>query len=101
MSPHSKSLSNSTNPSANNGWRELYRAAILELELTRLPERILQAETALILRAKELFQNGGGNGQETQDLDDAMYALQALRSALRNNPSAASANDKSSDATVT
>src|SRR5207248_437436 len=88
MSPHSKSLSNPANSSENNGWRELYRAAILELELTRLPERILQAETALILRAKELFQNGGGNGQETQDLDDAMYALQALRSALRNNPSA-------------
>ena len=100
MSPHSKSLSNPTNSSENNGWRELYRAAILELELTRLPERILQSETALILRAKELFQNGGGNGQETQDLDDAMYALQALRSALKNNPSTASANDKSSDAPV-
>jgi len=47
-----------------------------------------------------LFLDGGGNGQETQDLDDAMYALQALRSALRNNPSAASADDKSSVATV-
>jgi len=70
------------------------------LDPTQLPERILEAETAVILRAKELFQDGGGNGQETQDLDDAMYALQALRSALRNNPSAASANDKSSDATV-
>ncbi len=100
MSPHSKSLSNPPNPSANNGWRELYRAAILELELTQLPERILEAETALILRAKELFQNGGGNGQETQDLDDAMYALQALRSALRHNPSAVATDDKSSDATV-
>ena len=101
MSPHSKSLSNPANSSENNGWRELYRAAILELELTRLPERILQAETALILRAKELFLVGGSNEQETQDLDDAMYALQALRSALRNNPSTASANDKPSDATVT
>ncbi len=100
MSPLPKSSPSPTNSSENNGWRELYRAAILELELSRLPGRILQAETALILRAKELFQNGGGDGQETQDLDDAMYALQALRSALRNNPSTASANDKSSGATV-
>ena len=100
MSPHSKSLSNPTNSSENNCWREVYRAAILELDPTQLPERILEAETALILRAKELFQDGGSDGQETQDLDDAMYALQALRSALRHNPSAAATDDKSSDATV-
>ena len=100
MSPHSKSLSNPPNPSANNGWRELYRAAILELDPTQLPERILEAETALIVRAKELFQDGGSNEQETQDLDDAMYALQALRSALKYNPSAATAVDKPRDARV-
>ena len=100
MSPLPKSSPSPTNSSENNGWRELYRAAILELELTRLPERILQAETALILRAKELFQGGGSNEQETQDLDDAMYALQALRSALKYNPSAAAAVDKPSDINV-
>ena len=88
------------NSSEHTNWREIYRAAILELDLTQLPERILAAETAVILRAKELFLDGGGNGQETQDLDDAMYALQALRSALRHNPSAAATDDKSSDATV-
>ena len=70
-------------------WRELYRAAILELDPAKLPQRILDAETALITRATELFQDGGGSGQETQDLDDAMYALQALRSALKYNSSAA------------
>ena len=100
MSSLPKSSPNPTNSSENNCWREVYRAAILELDPTQLPERILEAETALILRAKELFQDGGSNGQETQDLDDAMYALQALRSALRHNPSAAATDDKSSDATV-
>ena len=81
-------------------WRELYRAAILELDPAKLPERILEAETALIVRAKELFQDGGGHEQETQDLDDAMYALQALRSALKYNPSAATAVDKPRDTRV-
>jgi len=94
MSPLPKSSPSPTNSSENNGWRELYRAAILELELSRLPGRILQAETALILRAKELFQDGGGNGQETQDLDDAMYALQALRSALKHNPATATVDQR-------
>ena len=100
MSPLPKSSPSRTNSSENGGWRELYRAAILELDPTQLPERILEAETALILRAKELFQHGGRNEQETQDLDDAMYALQALRTALKYNSSAASAVDKPSDARV-
>ena len=82
------------NSSEHTNWREIYRAAILELDPTQLPERILEAETAVILRAKELFQDGGGNGQETQDLDDAMYALQALRSALKHNPSTATVDQR-------
>jgi hypothetical protein len=82
------------NSSEHTNWREIYRAAILELDPTQLPERILEAETALIVRAKELFQDGGGNGQETQDLDDAMYALQALRSALKHNPATATVDQR-------
>jgi len=100
MSPLPKSSPSPTNSSENNGWRELYRAAILELDPAQLPERILAAETGVILRAKELFQDGGSNEQETQDLDDAMYALQALRSALKYNPSAAAAVDKPRDTRV-
>ena len=82
------------NSSEHTNWREIYRAAILELDPTRLPERILEAETVVILRAKELFQDGDGNGQETQDLDDAMYALQALRSALKHNPATATVDER-------
>jgi len=69
-------------------WRDLYRAAILELNPTKLPQRILDAETSLIARARELFQDGGSNPEETEDLDDAMYALKALRSTLKYNPAA-------------
>jgi len=35
---------------------------------------------AVVLRARELFQAGGDNGEETEALDDVMYALHALRS---------------------
>ena len=82
MSPHSKSLSNPTNSSANNGWRELYRAAILELDKTQIPPRITQAENAIAGRSRELFDEDGVNAEEKQALDDALYFLQALRSTL-------------------
>jgi hypothetical protein len=47
-------------------WRELYKVA--------------QAEKAVVLRARELFQEAGDNGRETEALDDVMYALHALGS---------------------
>ena len=33
-----------------------------------------------MLRARELFQAAGDNSEETEALDDVMYALHALRS---------------------
>jgi hypothetical protein len=72
---------------SEGNWRELYRSAILELDASKLPQRIAQAENALVGRAKELFQEGGDNGEETEELDDAMYALHALRSTLKCRPS--------------
>ena len=60
-------------------WRDLYKAALFEVDKTRLPDRIAQAEKALALRARELFRIAGDNIEEEQALDDAMYALHALR----------------------
>jgi len=71
------------NSAERPNWRELYRAAILELDSSRLPERIVEAESVVIARARELFQQGGDNGEETENLNDAMYALRALRSTLK------------------
>src|ERR1700727_160615 len=59
--------------------RDLYKAALFEVDNTRLPERIAQAERALALRARELFHTAGDNIEEEQALDDTMYALHALR----------------------
>jgi len=60
-------------------WRQLYRAALFEIEESKLPTRIAEAERAVVLRARELLQ-AGENGAETEALDHAMYALHALRS---------------------
>ena len=61
-------------------WRELYKAALSEVDQSKLPQRIAQAEKAVVLRARELFQAAGDSGEETEALDDVMYALHALRS---------------------
>lgn len=67
-----------------SAWRDLYRAALFEVDKTKLPERIAQAEKALALRARELFHAAGDNIEEEQALDDMMYALHALRNISQN-----------------
>ena len=61
-------------------WRELYRAALYEVDKNKISGRIAQAENAVVLRARELFQAAGDNGAEAEALDDVMYALHALES---------------------
>lgn len=68
----------STSPDSR-AWRGLYRAALFEIDETKLPERIAQAEKALALRARDLFHMAGDNIEEGEALDDTMYALHALR----------------------
>jgi len=73
-------------------WRELYKAALFEADKTKLPERIAQAEKALALKARELFYVAGDSIEEGQALDNAVYALHALRSALKCGPNAKNAS---------
>jgi hypothetical protein len=69
-------------------WRELYQDAIHESDLNKLPERITDAESALVLRMRELFYTSGEKFEEQDSLDDAMCILRALRSSLKRRPSA-------------
>ena len=53
-------------------------------DLTKLPDRITDAESALVMRARDLFYASGDkeiDGDES--LDDAMFILHALRSSLK------------------
>jgi hypothetical protein len=65
-------------------WRELYKAALFEVNKNKIPDCITHAEKAVVLRARELFQAASDNGEETEALDDAMYALHALRRDYQN-----------------
>ena len=70
-------------PPKGKPWRELYLTALFETNPTELPHRIADAERALAVRARELFQTTGDHIQEEYAMDDAMYALHALRSTSR------------------
>jgi hypothetical protein len=69
-------------------WKDLYQAAMCEADVNKLPERIAEAETALAMRARELFYTSGDRFEEEESLDDAMCVLRALRSSLKRRPSA-------------
>lgn len=68
-------------------WRTLYRTAILETDKDAIPERVAVAEDAIIVRQREIFYTEGSL-DEKDLLEDALYALRALRNASRNGDAA-------------
>jgi hypothetical protein len=64
-------------------WRELYKTALFETDPGKLLENVMEAESAIVVRARQLFGQPGDHIEEEHDLDDAMYALQALRSCVQ------------------
>jgi hypothetical protein len=63
------------------GWRDLYVAALMEAD-DRMSVRITDAERVMLERARALFLASGDNIQEEDALDDALYALRALKTCL-------------------
>ncbi len=60
-------------------WKSLYTAALFDTNPARIAERISQAEAAIMRRETELRATSGDHIDEEQHLEDAMYALGALR----------------------
>jgi hypothetical protein len=63
---------------AHTNWLELYRAALVETDKTKLRDRIEAAQKVLRERAGELAQNGNGSAEEMRAIDDALRALRCL-----------------------
>jgi len=68
-------------------WKALYRAAILENDTSAVLERVSEAERAVLARGRELFY-GDGTQEEKEDLEDALYALRAFRTARQHTEAA-------------
>jgi hypothetical protein len=68
-------------------WKSLYRAAILETDKAVLPQRVSVAEAAIIAREREIFY-AGGNAEEKEELEDALYALHAFKTAWQHSDAA-------------
>jgi hypothetical protein len=74
--------SDSQNPSPRE-WRIKYRAAIFETNSPEPMKRLSDAEDAIVQRMRELFCETGTDVEEERGaMDDAMYALRALKIAL-------------------
>jgi hypothetical protein len=67
-------------PMTENGaaWQEAYKAAMLELDPTKLRERILFAQCAISKRMDELLQDHLGTPEERQAISDALHGLNVL-----------------------
>ena len=63
-------------------WHVLYQAALFETNRQVIPGKIAEAENAILNRIKELFLAQTDHIEEDQILDDALYALRALRNCV-------------------
>jgi hypothetical protein len=66
-------------PKTESAWHALYQAALFETDRQKMPQRIAEAERAILDRVKELFTVTIDHIEEDIVLDDALYALRALR----------------------
>jgi hypothetical protein len=60
-------------------WQELYMAAVLETDWTKMEERIEAAELAIHARQRVFSEDHGGTPTERQAIADAMSSLSVLR----------------------
>src|SRR6478736_9808897 len=61
-------------------WHELYKAALLETDWSKIEERIQAAESAIQNRKRECALDPAGTQEENRALADAITSLGVLRS---------------------
>lgn len=84
-----KKASPADHSNSGRGWHSLYQAALFERDRAKIPQRIDLAEQAILARVKELFVANNDHIDEDQVLDDALYALRALRNCVHSDANAA------------
>jgi hypothetical protein len=67
------------NPHGSKNWLILYREAVLEPDPTKSKLRIVHAQRAIGLRARELWYAGSPETAERRQLDAALNFLGVLR----------------------
>jgi uncharacterized protein YecA (UPF0149 family) len=60
-------------------WHEVYKAALLETDWSKIEERITAAKAALHERKNEFALNHGGTPEENHAIEDALRGLGVLR----------------------
>ena len=67
-----------TNSDGNQNWLALYREAVLEPDRKQVKTRVAQAQTAIRLRARELWYGGATETTERRQMDVASHFLGVL-----------------------
>jgi hypothetical protein len=60
-------------------WHEVYKAAVLETDWSRMDERIRAAELAIEERKNELALDHGGSPEEVEAITESLKSLSTLR----------------------
>jgi hypothetical protein len=63
-------------------WTRIYRAALLECDLAKLPTRIREAETAIFNRIRDLAEDSD-SCHERELISDALFGLRTLQRPLQ------------------
>ena len=76
-------------PTSPVAWPVLYHAALFEADRDKIPQRIAEAEDAILSRSGELFVVAADHIEEDIVLDGALYALRGLRTCVLSEATAA------------
>jgi hypothetical protein len=71
---------------ADHIWEELYKAAFLEADDRKLPNRLRVAKAAIDARLHEMQLDHGGTSEERHAIADALANLNVIRRELEKGP---------------